>query len=128
MNSEIRLHKLSEKDIPGMMEWMHDPEVNRWFRFDAEAMTEERAREFIAGSYTKNTRHYAIVDESDEYLGTISLEEIDEVTGESRLVRDLYITGELSDRDFTCGGFNLSNAWLTGIGAARDIHDKIQDQ
>ncbi|MBQ4512464.1 MAG: GNAT family N-acetyltransferase [Anaerolineaceae bacterium] len=78
MNSEIRLRKLSEKDIPGMMEWMHDPEVNRWFRFDAEAMTEERAREFIAGSYTKNTRHYAIVDESDEYLGTISLEEIDE--------------------------------------------------
>ncbi len=66
--------------------------------------------------------------EAQATSGGVSLEEIDEVTGESRLVRDLYITGELADRDFPCGGFNLSNAWLTGIGAARDIHDKIQDQ
>ncbi len=78
MNQGIRLRKLSDKDIPGMMEWMHDPEINRWFRFDAEIMTEERAKEFIAGSFTGKNRHYAIVDESDEYLGTISLEEIDE--------------------------------------------------
>lgn len=78
MNPKFRLRKLSEKDIPGMMEWMHDPDINQWFRFNAGAMTEERVRKFIAGSFTEKTRHYAIVNESDEYLGTISLEEIDE--------------------------------------------------
>lgn len=81
MNPKVQLRKLSEKDIPGMMEWMHDPDINLWFRFNADAMTEERARKFIAGSFTEKTRHYAIVDESDEYLGTISLEEIDEENG-----------------------------------------------
>ena len=60
-----------------MLEWMHDPEINRWFRFDAASMTEERVRQFIAGSFTETNRHYAIADEGDQYLGTISLEDID---------------------------------------------------
>ena len=73
----IRLRRLEEKDIPGMLEWMHDPEVNRWFRFDAASMTEERVKNFIAGSFTETNRHYAIADDDDNYLGTISLEDID---------------------------------------------------
>ena len=73
----IRLRRLEKKDIPGMLEWMHDPEINRWFRFDAASMTEERVRQFIAGSFTETNRHYAIADEGDQYLGTISLEDID---------------------------------------------------
>lgn len=77
MTPNFSLRKLEEKDIPGMLEWMHDPEVNRWFRFDADQMTAEKARNFIAGSFTETNRHYAIVSESDEYLGTVSLENID---------------------------------------------------
>ena len=77
MNSEIRLRKLEEKDIPGMLEWMHDPDAYRWFRFNAEEMTPERVRNFIANSFTETARHYAITDETDEYLGTISIEDID---------------------------------------------------
>ena len=50
MSRMIRLRRLEEKDIPGMLEWMHDPEVNRWFRFDAASMTQERAERFIADS------------------------------------------------------------------------------
>ena len=56
--------------------------------------------------------------------GGISMEEIDPETCESLIVSGLYITGELADRDFPCGGFNLSNAWLTGITAARAITHK----
>ena len=56
--------------------------------------------------------------------GGVSLEEIDEVTAESKLAPGLYITGELADRDYPCGGFNLSNAWLTGLAAADDIASK----
>ena len=77
----IRLRRLEEKDIPGMLEWMHDPEINRWFRFDAASMTEERAKKFIAGSFTETNRHYAIADDDDNYLGTISLEDIDRGNG-----------------------------------------------
>ena len=56
-------------------------------------------------------------------MGGVALDEIDEATSESLLVKGLYITGELADRDYQCGGFNLSNAWLTGLQAADAIAD-----
>lgn len=79
--SGYHLRRLMAKDVPGMLEWMHDPEVNRWFRFDAESMTAEKALRFIGTSFTDTDRHYAIADDADEYLGTISLEEIDRENG-----------------------------------------------
>ena len=59
--------------------------------------------------------------EAQATSGGVSLSEIDEYTCESLLVPGLYITGELADRDFPCGGFNLSNAWITGLHAAAAI-------
>ncbi len=56
--------------------------------------------------------------------GGVSLEEVNEETCESKICKNLYITGELLDRDFPCGGFNLSNAWITGIHAAKDIVER----
>jgi predicted flavoprotein YhiN len=53
--------------------------------------------------------------------GGVSLDEICPETCESMLVPGLYITGELADRDYPCGGFNLSNAWYSGIKAAEAI-------
>ena len=81
MTGPFHLRKLEEKDIPGMLEWMHDPEISRWFRFNAEEMTEERALRFIEGSFTDTAVHYAVADDSDTYLGTISLEDIDRENG-----------------------------------------------
>ena len=65
-------------------------------------------------------------------MGGVSADEIDELTSESKLIPGLYITGELADRDFPCGGFNLSNAWITGLAAADDIckkriHNGVQE-
>ena len=57
-------------------------------------------------------------------MGGVPADEIDEATSESKIVPGLYITGELADRDFRCGGFNLSNAWITGLAAADDIANK----
>ena len=56
--------------------------------------------------------------------GGVSMDEIDDGTAQSKLVPGLYITGELADRDYPCGGYNLSNAWLTGLAAADDIASK----
>ncbi len=53
--------------------------------------------------------------------GGVSLEELDPDSNESLIVPGLFVTGELADRDFMCGGFNLSNAWLTGLHAAKKI-------
>ncbi len=46
--------------------------------------------------------------------GGINTNEINPDTLESRLVKGLYIVGELLDIDGDCGGFNLQWAWSTG--------------
>ena len=62
--------------------------------------------------------------EAQVTMGGVSADEINEETSESKLAEGLYITGELADRDFMCGGYNLSNAWITGLAAADDIAAK----
>ncbi|MCQ4636351.1 aminoacetone oxidase family FAD-binding enzyme [Anaerovorax odorimutans] len=51
--------------------------------------------------------------------GGVELSEIDERTMESRLAPGFYFAGEIIDYDGPCGGFNLQNAWETGIKAGK---------
>lgn len=51
--------------------------------------------------------------------GGVTLEEIDPATMESQVVPGLYLAGEAIDYDGPCGGFNLQNAWVTGILAGQ---------
>lgn len=78
----IHLRELQEKDVAGMLEWMTDPSISCFFRFDAASMTIEKCRAFI-NSATDDLacKHYAIADERDCYLGTISLKEINHEEG-----------------------------------------------
>lgn len=74
---DIHLRPLRPEDAPLMLEWMQDPMIACFFRFDAASMTEEKCRAFIeSASRDPGSRHYAIADEQDEYLGTISLKDI----------------------------------------------------
>jgi RimJ/RimL family protein N-acetyltransferase len=74
----MKLRKLMPKDAERMLEWMKDPSINRFFRFDAEKMTIENVLEFIQSSQnTGRDMHLAIVDDNDTYVGTISLKNID---------------------------------------------------
>lgn len=79
----MKLRKLELKDANRMLEWMHDPEIQKCFRFNTENKTLDDVYEFIRTAETTPIDgkgiHLAIVDESDEYLGTISLKEIDAV-------------------------------------------------
>lgn len=70
------IRRLRESDLPGMMEWMHDTSINCNFRFDFSAMTEEKALDFIRNSFSSENQNFAIVNEEDEYMGTISLKNI----------------------------------------------------
>lgn len=81
----VRLRRLQNKDCAGMLEWMHDVELVKYFRDDMSSKTGEDALKFIeqADIIPQNGRsvHYAIVEESDEYLGTISLKALNLMDG-----------------------------------------------
>lgn len=49
--------------------------------------------------------------------GGVSVKEIDPNTMESKIVKGLYLAGELIDADAYTGGFNLQIAWATGRAA-----------
>lgn len=57
--------------------------------------------------------------------GGVCLEEIDLDTMESLLMPGLYFSGEIIDFDGPCGGFNLQNAWETGIKAGRAMANAL---
>lgn len=80
-NDQIRLRKLEEKDADGMLEWMHDPEVQKGFQFHADEKDMKSVINFIQHAdiqvHDGKDIHYAIADENDEYQGTISLKSID---------------------------------------------------
>lgn len=72
------LRALEEKDADGMLEWMKDESISRFFRFCPDEISLESVLNFIRESHAdKANRHYAIINEEDEYLGTISLKNID---------------------------------------------------
>lgn len=79
----IFLRELKEKDAPLMLEWMHDPEIQMGFRKNMMEMTLADAENFCRLAVPVNkfengqSLHFAIANDSDEYLGTISLKEID---------------------------------------------------
>lgn len=63
-------------------------------------------------------------DNSQICSGGVKLTEIDYNTFESKLVSNLYITGELLDMNGICGGYNLTTCWISGILSGRAIGDK----
>lgn len=75
----IKIRKLEEKDIGFMLEWMHDHETLSIFQNNFLLVDENAAKKFINNSFSNVEQHFAIVDDNDdEYLGTISLKNINE--------------------------------------------------
>ena len=54
--------------------------------------------------------------------GGVSLKEVNPKTMESKLVKNLYITGELLDLDADTGGYNLQIAFSTGYAAGKAVN------
>ena len=97
------LRKLEKKDAPLMLEWMHDPSVVENLNRNFGDLTIEDCEGFIAAAAADaehfmlkfpeeemlkapagtasgagiSSLHFAIADESDEYMGTVSLKNID---------------------------------------------------
>ena len=81
----MRLRKLKQEDADGMLEWMHDKDIQKSFRASMLNKTRDEVLNFIesAGIIPEDGKdvHYAIADDEDMYLGTISLKEISIVDG-----------------------------------------------
>jgi len=87
-----------------MLEWMKDEEINQYFRFQSEIVTLDSIKKFIASSVLcEKNKHYAIVDDNDVYLGTISLKNIDmnNLTAEYAIALRKIAIGKEIARDAT---------------------------
>ncbi len=72
------VRKLRLEDAPKMLEWMRDNDTTQFLARDFKSMTLADCEAFIQNSWTdKRGVHLAIVDEHDEYVGTVSLKRID---------------------------------------------------
>ena len=63
-------------------------------------------------------------DNSQVCNGGVKLDEIDIKTMESKKIKDLYIVGELLDITGNCGGYNLTECWISSILAGQSIRRK----
>ncbi len=73
----MKLRELNEKDVDGMLEWMHSKESKEIFAKDFNKFTRDDVTKFVNSKNTKNNINLACVDDDDEYLGTVSLKNID---------------------------------------------------
>lgn len=79
----MMLRSLNQKDAPFMLEWMHDETVVHHLAANFAEKTLDDCRRFIDwANQTDSDLHLAIVDDADEYMGTVSLKHIHEGTAE----------------------------------------------
>ena len=73
----MKLRRLEIKDAPLMLEWMHDDSVVHFMGANFAEKEIDDCENFIRFSQnSKDDLHMAIVDENDEYMGTVSLKHI----------------------------------------------------
>jgi predicted Rossmann fold flavoprotein len=81
-----------------------------------ERKTRSRLIETLKGWQIGEARHVPI-EKGEVVAGGVSLEEVDPQTMSSRIVRGLYLCGEILDIAGPVGGYNLQAAFATGFVA-----------
>lgn len=76
----MKIRELKKKDAPFMLDWMHDLSVVEPLGRDFMHMKLEDCLNFI-NSHDAGNIHLAIADENDEYMGTVSLKNINVKAG-----------------------------------------------
>ena len=74
----MKLRKPLEKDAEGMLSWMKNPRTAEIFATDFSSFTLDKVKNFIkTANADENNLNMVCVDEYDNYLGTVSLKNID---------------------------------------------------
>lgn len=76
------LRKLKMEDAPLMLAWMHNKNVVDKLRGDFASKTIEDCEAFISNSINEKDIHLAIATDEDEYMGTVSLKNIEDKSAE----------------------------------------------
>ena len=58
-------------------------------------------------------------------VGGVNLKEVDQKTMASKIIRNLYLAGEILDLDAPTGGYNLQIAWTSGYIAGENALKSI---
>lgn len=81
------LRSLEIKDLPFMRSWMNDKSIVSMFRSNFSGLSDDDVRDFILHSQQDSSNiHFAIASDADEYMGTVSLKNIQDSTGEIAIV------------------------------------------
>ncbi|MBQ9608460.1 MAG: GNAT family N-acetyltransferase [Lachnospiraceae bacterium] len=77
----MKLRHLEQKDAPFMLEWMHDDNVTEFLGANFAEKNLDDCNAFIDASNdeAQDDLHLAIVNNRDEYMGTVSLKHIDRI-------------------------------------------------
>ena len=79
----MKIRKLENKDAVYMLEWMQDENLVEHMGTDFSDKTKQDCIKFIEDSHiNKQNMHWAIVDDKDEYMGTVSLKNIEKTKAE----------------------------------------------
>ena len=77
---ELILRDLKIKDIDSMQEFVSDQEISKYFVFTRYPYSYENMVSFVENSWNDKTNiHYAISNSTNEYIGTVSLKNIEYV-------------------------------------------------
>ena len=59
------------------------------------------------------------IDNAQITIGGVNLKEVDNATLESKIIREMYLIGEVLDVDGKCGGYNLQFAYSSAATVAK---------
>ena len=83
---DVVLRRLELLDAEPMLKWMLEPEIYRNMQYDPQEQNIEKCKDFMRqGWIDKENLHLAIASESGEYLGTVSLKNIDRKNSNAEL-------------------------------------------
>jgi diamine N-acetyltransferase len=118
----IKLRELRISDVKRMYEFLSDPDVSNSYVFSKAPVSRERLVDFVRSSwYESGNVHFAISGDDDEYIGTVSLKNINYVdrTAEYAIMigKEYWGTGYASEAtkkiiDYGFGKLNLYKIYL----------------
>ncbi|MDF2802132.1 MAG: GCN5-related N-acetyltransferase [Anaerocolumna sp.] len=80
----MQVRELKKKDAILMEEWMKNEDISNSFQYEFTKTSIEKCEKFIVRAQRDvKSLHLAIVDDNDEYMGTVSLKNIDFINRKS---------------------------------------------
>ena len=125
------LRPLEMKDADRMLEWMHDTNIVKNLHTDFSKKTLDDCHSFIQSAKNNAiSTHFAVVNENNEYLGTVSLRIVGDGVAEFAIVMHSdargkgishYAMRDMIKHGFTELGLNLI-LWCVDPNNSRAIH------